>query len=335
MEILAATNNAHKLFELKQLLAALGISVRGAEDVGGIPEVDEDAPTFKGNALKKAISAAQHANCVALADDSGLEVFSLNRDPGVMSARYAGTHGDDVANIAKVLDALEDCEDRRARFVCAIAVARPNGQADVVEGDVYGTITHKPRGDRGFGYDPIFIPDGDDRTFGEFTPAEKDKISHRSAALRAATACKLFESVLGQPSSADLFERAIAVIPGGVNSPVRAFGSVGGEPLYVKSGTGARFESVEGTQFLDFCCSWGPLILGHAHPEVVDAVQRASEAGLVLRSKHARRSRDRRDYFAACAGDGDGASGELGDRGHDDGAALGPRGYGAAEDDQV
>lgn len=282
MELLAATNNRHKLAELVTMLAKRGIAVLSADDVGGLADVVEDALTFRGNAIKKALAAAQATGHVSLADDSGLEVFSIGGEPGVLSARYAGTHGDDEANIGKLLARLGDSEERQARFVCAIAVALPNGQAEAVEGYVYGTITDAPLGDRGFGYDPVFLPDGYDQTFGEMDPAEKDTISHRAEALREASECGMIEAAMEERSSREWFVRAEAVIPGGVNSPVRAFGSVGGDPLYVRSGKGARFESVDGEQFLDFCCSWGPLILGHAHPAVVAAVQRAAESGMTF-----------------------------------------------------
>jgi XTP/dITP diphosphohydrolase len=193
--LLLATSNAHKRAEFAALLSPLGIAVVTPADVGGIPEVDEDRPTFAGNAAKKAASAAAARRTWALADDSGLAVDALGGAPGVLSARYAGAHGDDAANNARVLAELAALEraqpelDRRARFVCALALARPDGAvALAVEGEACGVILRAPHGAGGFGYDPLFefaeagFPQAG-RTFAEIPRAEKSAVSHRGRAL--------------------------------------------------------------------------------------------------------------------------------------------------------
>lgn len=190
-ELLLASGNAKKLGELRALLAPLGVVLRAPVDVGGLPDVDEDAPTFAGNARKKAASAAGASGLWSLADDSGLEVQHLGGAPGVHSARWAGKHGDDAANNAKLLRELDGVppERRGARFVCALALARPDGEIDcVLEGQARGRILDAPRGTGGFGYDPLFLfdePDqpGSGRGFGELEPEEKGRISHRARAL--------------------------------------------------------------------------------------------------------------------------------------------------------
>jgi XTP/dITP diphosphohydrolase len=156
------------------------------------PEIPETAATFEGNALAKARDAAAATGLATVADDSGLEVDALNGMPGVLSARWAGRHGDDAANLQLVLDQLADVpEDRRgAAFVCAAALAVPPGVdtpgvETVVRGHWRGTLTRAARGRNGFGYDPIFVPDGDRRTSAELEPAEKDALSHRGQALLA------------------------------------------------------------------------------------------------------------------------------------------------------
>lgn len=192
MKLLLASNNQKKHGELTRMLAPLGIAVVLPRDIGGIPEVVEDAPTFRGNAAKKARSAALARGMWSLADDSGLEVEHLGGAPGVLSARFAGVHGDDAANNARLLQLLSDVPDERrnARFVCALALATPDGDIALeVEGAAHGRILHAPRGDGDFGYDPLFLftepglaQTG--RGFAELAHDEKAAISHRGRALR-------------------------------------------------------------------------------------------------------------------------------------------------------
>lgn len=195
VRLLLATRNPNKLVELRRILAASdisGLQVMGLDDVPPFPEVPETAATFAGNALAKARTAVAATGLATVADDSGLEVDALGGMPGVLSARWAGRHGDDVANLQLVLDQLADVpEDRRgAAFVCVAALVVPSaaqvsGTHTVVHGRWRGTLTRVARGSNGFGYDPIFVPDGDRRTSAELDPAEKDAVSHRGRALRA------------------------------------------------------------------------------------------------------------------------------------------------------
>lgn len=211
VRLLLATRNATKLLELRRILVSsgtspnvgvggvqvlgaqvlgvqvLGVQVLGLDDVPPFPEIPETAATFEGNALAKARDAAAATGLPTVADDSGLEVDALNGMPGVLSARWAGRHGDDAANLQLVLDQLADVpEDRRgAAFVCAAALVVPSGVETVVRGQWRGTLTGAARGSNGFGYDPIFVPDGERRTSAELDPAEKDAASHRGQALRA------------------------------------------------------------------------------------------------------------------------------------------------------
>ncbi|MFN2478853.1 MAG: RdgB/HAM1 family non-canonical purine NTP pyrophosphatase [Pseudonocardiaceae bacterium] len=195
VRVLLATRNAKKLVELRRILASSdvgGVQVLGLDDVPPFPEVAETAATFEGNALAKARSAAAATGLATVADDSGLEVDALNGMPGVLSARWAGRHGEDAANLQLVLDQLADMPENRrgAAFVCAAALAVPPGidmpsTETVVRGHWRGTLTRAPRGCNGFGYDPIFVPDGERRTSAELKPAEKDAVSHRGRALRA------------------------------------------------------------------------------------------------------------------------------------------------------
>ncbi len=196
MELLLASQNAKKHSELTRMLEPLGIPVLLPTDVGGIADVVEDQPTFAGNARKKAIAAANAQSRWSLADDSGLEVDCLDGAPGVHSARFAGEHGDDAANNAKLLEILASVpeEQRGARFVCALCLARPDGSvAFEVQGTTRGQILRAPRGDGDFGYDPLFLftePDLEQtgRTFAELSPADKSAVSHRGRALRELTA---------------------------------------------------------------------------------------------------------------------------------------------------
>lgn len=191
MTIILASGNEHKLREVREILAPEGIEVLGAADVGGFPEVVEDRETFEGNAVKKAEECARAVGRTVLADDSGLAVAALDGAPGVWSARYAGEHGNHTANIARVLAELAGARDRSARFVCVLALATPAGVVGTVEGEVRGTLALEPRGSRGFGYDPIFIPEGHDRTFAQLPADVKNHLSHRGDALRKLVASGL------------------------------------------------------------------------------------------------------------------------------------------------
>jgi len=182
MRLLAATHNPGKAREIAALLDG-HYDVVSADSVG-LPEPDETESTFTGNAMLKARHAAERSGIVSLADDSGLSVAALDGAPGIFSARWGGPDKDFALAMSKVEQRMEEigATDRRAWFTSALAVAWPDGPCVVVDGQVHGTVTFPPRGDRGFGYDPIFIPDGGRLTFGEMDPAEKDAMSHRARA---------------------------------------------------------------------------------------------------------------------------------------------------------
>lgn len=192
MKILAATNNKHKLEELKTILAPQGIEVISAAEAGGISEVDEDQPTFEGNALKKATETAKEKNMIVFADDSGLCVDALEGKPGVLSARYAGPGATDQDRMSKLLRELKDKQDRSASFVCVIALASPEGPIGTARGECHGQIADAPAGKKGFGYDPVFIPAGYDKTFAELGENVKNLLSHRGNALKKAIERDLF-----------------------------------------------------------------------------------------------------------------------------------------------
>ena len=192
MKILAATGNAHKIEEMAKILSPHGIFLIHPDDVGGIPDVDETGDTFVENAELKALEVARATSQIVVADDSGLEVFALDGRPGIRSARYAGVGASPMELMTKVLEEMPVDADRGARFVCVIAVAGPDGIIGSVEGEVRGTLAMAPRGDDGFGYDPIFIPEGYDQTFGELGAEVKDQFSHRARALAAALDAGLF-----------------------------------------------------------------------------------------------------------------------------------------------
>ena len=181
MKVFVATHNSHKLREIGQLLP-------GCEIMADNPEgAEESAPDFVGNALIKVRAiAARHRGEWCMADDSGLEVRALGGEPGVRSARYAGEPSNTPKNNALLLKNLENVDDRRANFTCAIALVAPDGTEHTVEGRCFGTIAHSPSGAEGFGYDPLFIPDGHTRSFAELSPDEKNAISHRGRALAEA-----------------------------------------------------------------------------------------------------------------------------------------------------
>ena len=191
-EILAATNNKHKLEELRTILGQHGIKVISAAEAGGISEVVEDADTFEGNAAKKAIETAQEKGMTVFADDSGLEVDALNGAPGIYSARYAGPNASHQDLYEKVLKELEGVEDRSARFVCVIALATPEGLIGTTRGTVEGKIALQAQGEDGFGYDPVFIPNGYDQSFAELGEEIKNSMSHRGNALKKSLEAGLF-----------------------------------------------------------------------------------------------------------------------------------------------
>jgi XTP/dITP diphosphohydrolase len=180
--IVAATHNPGKARELAALLEGRFEVVAAGEF--GLPEPDETETTFVGNAVLKARAAADRSGLIALADDSGLSVSALDGAPGIFSARWAGPTKDFTLAMDKVRERLEEvgAEDMSAWFSCALAVAWPNGAIVAVEGRIDGTLAFPARGTRGFGYDPIFVPEGGAHTFGEMDPAAKDAISHRARA---------------------------------------------------------------------------------------------------------------------------------------------------------
>lgn len=188
-KVVLATNNPKKLVELRRVIrdAGLAVEVLGLGDFDSCPEPAETERTFEGNAFIKAEAAARHTGLPALADDSGLEVDELNSMPGVRSARWAGPECDDAANNELLLAQLAGVppERRGARFVCALALALPGGGRQLWRGEMPGRIAEEERGDGGFGYDPLFLPEGRTCTSAELTAAQKDAISHRGKAVRA------------------------------------------------------------------------------------------------------------------------------------------------------
>lgn len=187
--LVLATLNPHKITELERILAngKVAADLVGLGEFPGAPDVAETGATFAANALLKATAVAQFTGLPAVADDSGFCVDALNGMPGVLSARWSGKHGDDEANLQLVLGQLADVPDERrgAHFACAAALVLPAGRQHVSEGTVHGRVTRLPRGEHGFGYDPIFVPDRSELTTAEMTPEAKDAISHRGRALRA------------------------------------------------------------------------------------------------------------------------------------------------------
>ena len=197
--IVLATRNEHKVHELRQILAdlvdELDLEVVGADDVDGAPDVAETEVTFLGNARLKAVALAEATGLPSVADDSGLAVEVLGGSPGVFSARWSGSAAGadagraqrDRANLDLLLEQVGDVPDehRGAAFVCAAVIAMPDGRVEGVEGRVEGRLVREPRGTNGFGYDPVFVPTGQERTLAEYTDAEKNAISHRGNAFRA------------------------------------------------------------------------------------------------------------------------------------------------------
>ena len=192
--VVLATRNAHKVIELREILADLveeiGLEVVGVTEFPDVDDVVEDGVTFAENATLKAVAVARATGLPTIADDSGLAVDVLGGAPGIFSARWSGAHGSDRANVDLLLSQLGDVRDehRAAGFVCAAALAMPDGRVVVREGQVRGTLTRAPRGTNGFGYDPILLVDGDTRTLAEYDNNEKNAISHRGVALRALAA---------------------------------------------------------------------------------------------------------------------------------------------------
>lgn len=185
-KLVVASGNTHKVQEVKKILAPMGFHVRSMKEIKKELDIQEDGGSFEENALIKARALSAISREIVLADDSGLEVEALDGAPGIYSARYAGVHGDDQANNDRLLRELEDVpwEKRGARFYCAIAVVFPHGEEIVVNGECKGFIGYDPKGTNGFGYDPLFYIPELGKTFAQLEPEEKNRISHRSRALK-------------------------------------------------------------------------------------------------------------------------------------------------------
>ncbi len=192
-QLVIASHNPGKVCEIADLLRPYGVKVISAAELK-LPEPDETGATFIDNALLKAHAAARGAGLPALADDSGLAVTALGGAPGIYSARWAGPDKDFSKAMAEVEELLHGSEDRSAQFVCALALAWPDGHADVFEGTVAGEITWPPKGDKGFGYDPVFTASGQSVTFAEMDPQQKHVLSHRADAF-----AKLVAACFGDP----------------------------------------------------------------------------------------------------------------------------------------
>jgi len=190
MQLLVASRNKHKLKELAALLRDLPLEAVPASDIRGLSEIVEDGATIRDNAIKKAVETARVAKKLTLADDTGLEVDALKGEPGVRSARFAGEDATYHENNKKLLERLVGVsyDKRTARFRCVVAIADENGLCECVEGICNGTILEAERGGGGFGYDPLFIADGQTKTFGELSPEVKNRISHRAKAMQKAWA---------------------------------------------------------------------------------------------------------------------------------------------------
>lgn len=187
MKLIIASNNAHKVQEIKQILSGKFDEILSLREAGVDHETVEDGKTFMENALKKAREIAEITGCATLADDSGLCVNALGGAPGILSARYAGggeRHSSDGENNALLLKNLAEKEDRTAYFICTVALVYPDGREVLAEGYMHGSIILSPKGAKGFGYDPIFLPDGESRTAAELSDEEKNAISHRGKALQ-------------------------------------------------------------------------------------------------------------------------------------------------------
>ena len=189
VQLVLATRNAKKLAELDRLLAGAGLDVQilGSDAFSELPEIEETGSTFAENSLIKARAVSTHTGLIAIADDSGLCVDALDGQPGIYSARWAGQGATDESNVDLVLEQIREVEPARrtAHFACAAALVLPSGEEYVVQGQVNGVLLTQRRGVGGFGYDPIFLPDGCDITTAEMTSEQKDAISHRGQAMRA------------------------------------------------------------------------------------------------------------------------------------------------------
>lgn len=185
MRVVAATGNKGKVKEISEIFSGFGIEVISQEEAGIRTEVEETGKSFEENARLKALAVAQKCNDAVIADDSGLCVRALDGAPGLYSARYAGIEASDSDRIRKLLDALKDAEDRRAWFVSAVVFVYPDGKIVSAEGRTEGYITYEPKGEGGFGYDPVFFSDELNKTFSQATYEEKNSVSHRARALSA------------------------------------------------------------------------------------------------------------------------------------------------------
>lgn len=183
MIVIAATKNKGKIREMQAILGEVGITVVSQGDAGIDVDVEENGATFEENALIKARAIAKAADKTVIADDSGLCVDCLDGRPGIYSARYAGEGATDEDRINKLLNEMADSDNRNAKFVCAVAMVYPDGRELVAHGEVFGKIISEPRGENGFGYDPVFMPDELDKTFAQASDEEKNNISHRKRAL--------------------------------------------------------------------------------------------------------------------------------------------------------
>ncbi len=193
-QLVIASHNKGKISEIEELLAPLGFEIKGTDELG-LPEPIENGASFTENALIKARSAAGNSQRPSLADDSGLCVGALDGAPGIYSARWAGKEKDFRAAMQRVEEELNGNPDRRAFFVCVLALVTPGGEEETFEGRVYGALTFPPRGEHGFGYDPIFVPEGHRFTFGEMDPGAKHAMSHRAKAFeKLSSALKLAQS---------------------------------------------------------------------------------------------------------------------------------------------
>lgn len=186
MKILIASRNPHKIREIREIFDLPGVEWVSTAEFPELADVEEDGDTFEANAVKKATELALATGLWALADDSGLEVAALDNAPGVYSARYGGEPCDHARNNAKLLRELEGVEDRSARFRCVAALSDPSGHAETVSGSCPGRILPALRGTEGFGYDPLFVPDGFEETFAEMGNEQKNLLSHRGIAMMAA-----------------------------------------------------------------------------------------------------------------------------------------------------
>lgn len=184
MKLIIASNNQHKLVEIKEILGDFFSEIVSAREAGIEHETVEDGTTFMENALKKAREMTEISGCAALADDSGICVDALGGAPGIYSARFSGVHGDDAANNRLLLEKMEGVADRKAHYTCAIALTYPDGREVTAEGYFYGEIGFEEKGQYGFGYDPLFYLPEYGCTSAEILPEEKNKISHRAAALQ-------------------------------------------------------------------------------------------------------------------------------------------------------